>query len=68
MDAGVSIFFAMCTQWRWVGAGMAGAFRTGLEYAALPIAAAGVGAEMTPRVFGDIRLLERECLAVWSRK
>lgn len=68
MRDGVALFFALSTQWHWVGAGMAGAFRTGLRYEAIDATAKGNALEMTPTVFGDIRTLEREALSVWSRK
>lgn len=68
MQPAVALFFAMSTQWRWTGAGMAGAFRTGLDYSALEATARAAGLEMTPGLFDDIRTLERECLSVWSRK
>ena len=68
MQDAVALFFSLATQWRWTGAGMAGAFRTGLDYAVLEPTARAAGLEMTPRLFDDIRVLERECLAVWSRK
>lgn len=68
MADAVALFFAMATQWRWVGAGMGGAFRTGLDYGALEQTARAAGLEMTPAVFDDIRTLEREALAEWSRK
>lgn len=68
MADAVALFFSMSTQWRWTGAGMAGAFRTGLDYTALGATALAAGLEMTPRLFDDIRTLEREALTVWSRK
>lgn len=68
MQDAVALFFSMSTQWRWTGAGMAGAFRTGLDYTALEATARAAGLEMTPGLFDDIRTLERECLSVWSRK
>ena len=68
MVPAVSLFFAMETQWRWVGAGMAGAFRVGLDYAALPAVAGVIQVEMTPRVLADLRTLERAATAEWGRK
>lgn len=68
MQDAVALFFTLSTQWRWTGAGMAGAFRTGLDYSVLEPTARAAGLEMTPALFGDIRVLEREALAVWSRK
>lgn len=68
MADSVGLFFSLSTQWRWASAGMAGAFKTGLEYASIAPAALGLGVEVTPRVFNDLRLLEAEALKVWSRK
>ena len=68
MHAAVALFFAMSTQWRWTGAGMAGAFRTGIDYGVLRETADSAGLKWTPRLFDDIRTLEREALATWSRK
>lgn len=67
MDS-VALFFAISTQWRWTGAGMAGLFRTGIDYNALEPTARMAAIEVTPQVFDDIRTLEREALAAWSRK
>ena len=68
MKEPVALFFSLATQWRWVGAGMAGAFRAGLEYSAIESTARLSGLDMTPALFDDIRTLEREALTVWSRK
>lgn len=65
-----ALFLAMDTQWNLVGAGMAGAFRTGLRYEALPIAAASIGLSwpIPAPVFVDLRALEGEALRYWSAK
>lgn len=68
MVAAVSLFFGMETQWRWVGAGMAGAFRTGLDYSALPTVAAATSVTLTPEILADIRSLEGGAIAQWSKK
>jgi hypothetical protein len=68
MVPAVSIFFAMQTQWRWVGAGMAGAFRTGLDYSSLPAVAAGSGIELTPEILADLRAMESAAVQQWSKK
>lgn len=68
MKDAVALFFIASTQWRWFGAGMAGAFRTGIDYPSLEAAARMAGIKMTSAVFDDIRTLEREALDVWSRK
>lgn len=68
MQNPVALFFALSTQWRWASAGMAGTFRTGLDYGVLRETARNTAIKMTPAVFDDIRTLEREALVVWSRK
>lgn len=68
MKDSVAVFMAMGTQWRWTSAGMAGLFRTGLDYAALPVTADGLDVKMTSAVFSDIRTMEREALSYWSAK
>lgn len=67
MVPAVRIFFRLGTQWRWTGAGMAGAFRTGLDYAVLPAVAGAVGIEMTPDVLADLAVLESGALKQWGR-
>lgn len=68
MKESIGLFFAMGTQWRYATAGLGGALRTGLDYAALDATARLSGVTMTPRVFDDIRTLERSALEVWSHK
>jgi hypothetical protein len=68
MKESVGLFFAMDTQWLWTGVGMAGAIRTGLNYAALPTTATLSGVQMTDAIFSDIRTLERSALDTWNRK
>jgi hypothetical protein len=68
MRDAVGLFFAMGTQWRWTGVGMAGAIRTGLDYGVLRETALNSGLEMTARLFDDIRTLELAALDAWSRK
>lgn len=68
MADGVAIFFAMSTQWRWVGAGMAGAMRTGLDYGALPGVAAMLDVKTGPRQLADLRSMEDAAVETWSRR
>lgn len=68
MAPAVSLFFSMGTQWRWAGAGMAGAFRTGLDYSALPTVAGPIDVTITPLVLADLRTLERGAMNEWARK
>jgi len=67
MVPAVGVFMSIATQWRWTGAGMAGAFRTGLDYSSIAPAAEALKVDLTPAVFNDIRVLEREALDVWSK-
>jgi hypothetical protein len=68
MEPSVSVFFGMRTQWRWVGAGMAGAFRTGLDLTALASVAAIAKVEVTPRVLADLQVMESAAIEQWSRR
>lgn len=68
MQPSVAIFFAMRTQWRWCGAGLAGAFRTGLDLSALPAIAGIVGKEVTAEVLNDLSVMEAAALKEWNRK
>jgi hypothetical protein len=68
MADSVAIFFGMGTQWRWVGVGLAGAVRTGLDYSALPSIAAAHSIEVTPRILADLRTMENAAVKQWGRK
>lgn len=69
MKVSVGLFFSLQTQWIWVGAGMAGAFRMGLDYGKIePTARMLKIDEVTDQVFDDLRVMEAEALAVWARK
>lgn len=68
MRASVGLFMALGTQWKWIGAGMAGAFRSGLDYGVIAPTAAALEVALTSDVFNDIRVLERESLKVWSAR
>jgi hypothetical protein len=68
MEGAVSVFLAMGTQWRWTGAGMAGAFRTGLDYGPLPALATALGVEVTPHLLHDLRTMEMAAVEQWGRK
>lgn len=58
-----AVFDSMSTQWR---AGMAGA--TGLDYSALPAVMdlLGLEGEQRTQAFRDVRIMEREALAVMA--
>lgn len=68
MEAAVALFFAMSTQWRWVGAGMGGLLRTGLDYSVLPSLASALEIETTADVLNDLRTLEAAAVEQWGRK
>jgi len=68
MIGAVSTFFGMESQWRWLGAGMAGAFRTGLDYSALPVVTETLQVDRTPQLLHDLRTMESEALAAMSKK
>ncbi len=63
------LFMGLATQWK-VGAGLGGAYRTGLDYTAIePVARAlGLHYPLAPQTFADLRLMEAEALSVWSRQ
>ena len=68
MADAVALFFALSTQWIWVAAGLAGAFRSGINYCAIAPTAEGLSIKLTPDVFSDIRVMELEALTTWSKK
>jgi hypothetical protein len=68
MAGAVAIFFGMTTQWRWVGAGMGGVMRTGLDYAALPAVAAGAEVTIGPEVLSDLRTMELAAMERLNRR
>jgi len=47
---------------------MAGAFRTGLDYSALPVVAEAIGVKPSPEIIADLRIMEGEAVAVWARR
>jgi hypothetical protein len=67
MKEAVGLFMSLATQWRWTGAGLAGAFRTGLDYSVLAPTAASLDITMTPDLFVDIQIMETAALGAWSR-
>lgn len=68
MADAVALFFAMSTQWRWVGAGMGGLVRTGLDYAVLPAIAGAHSIDTTPEVLNDLKTLELAAVEEWGRR
>jgi hypothetical protein len=63
-----SVFLASASQWRWVGVGMGGAMRTGLDMPAVLSIAERLGVEVTPDVLGDLAVLEGAALGVLNRR
>lgn len=63
-----ALFMSSATQWRYVSAGLSGAFPVGLIYEALEPLARMIGVEMTPGVFSDIRTLESAALKVMNKR
>ena len=59
----LDLFLAMSTQWR---IGMAGP--TGLDYAALPMAARMAGVRLQRELLADLRLMEGGALAAMAEK
>lgn len=64
----VRLFMACVTQWRYAGVplGLGGAMliRTGMDYAALPVASAALGIAISADTLAGIRILEDETLVV----
>lgn len=60
----VAVFMAMGTQWLWASAGMGGAHRVGLNYAALPELWRRLRVPPADRdaVFADLQLMEMTAL------
>lgn len=59
----MKLFVALGTQWR---VGMAGA--TGLDYAAIPVAARALRLRVTEKVFDGLRTMEAEALRIMRDK
>jgi hypothetical protein len=59
-------FLAVATQWR-VVAGATGFIVTGLDYAAARAGMEGDGIEVTPRLWGDVRIIEAGALQEFNR-
>lgn len=54
--------------WSWVSLGDAGAIRTNINRVELEASARGLGIELTPAIYCDVRAMEGEAVAYWSRK
>jgi hypothetical protein len=64
----VGLFLASSTQWRWVGAGMGGVIRTGLDYPAVFAVADRLSIDVTPAVLGNLKVMEMAAVEQWGRK
>jgi hypothetical protein len=64
----VEVFMASLTQWRWVGAGMGGVMRTGLDYPAVQCITRVLGFKWSAGLFKNIRIMEDAALVEWSRQ
>jgi len=55
----VSAFLCVCTQWRAIARGMDGeVYWQGLDYAGVAAGLLGSGIEATPRLWGELRIME----------
>ncbi len=63
----VALFFAMSTQWRWVGAGSGGMFRTGLDYTPMAPVSAALGITISADVLNDLRIMESAAVDQWGK-
>lgn len=68
MADSVGLFLASGSQWRWVGVGMAGAMRTGLDLPAVIAIGDRLEISVTPRVLADLKIMEGEAAALWGKK
>ena len=59
---------AMATQWKWVSAGMAGAFQVGLDYGVLPFVFEVYGVTDKKQVFQDLQIMENEALEIFAKQ
>jgi hypothetical protein len=65
--AAVTAFLAVSTQWR-VVAGASGLLCTGLDYAGARAGIEALGIEITPRLWGDVQVIEAGALAELNRQ
>jgi hypothetical protein len=65
--AAVTAFLAVSTQWR-VAAGATGLVITGLDYAGVRAGIEAIGIEITPRLWGDVQMIEAGALAELNRQ
>lgn len=63
----VTAFLAVSTQWR-VVAGATGLLCTGLDYAGARAGIEGLGIAITPRLWGDVQVIEAGALTEMNRQ
>lgn len=65
----LELFDALATQWRWLG-GMAGAQRTGLDYAAVEtvLRLKRIPRQTWSERFADLQVMERAALEAWREE
>lgn len=68
MADAVGVFLAASSQWRWVGVGMAGAMRTGLDLPAVMAIADRLEVRVTPEVLADLCVMETAAIEQWGKK
>lgn len=61
-ELAVAAFVTAGTQWRTMSAGLAGALWIGLDYSAARDAWAMAGMDVTPQIFGQVRMIEHGAL------
>ncbi len=66
----VLLFLALRNQWHWVGAGLGGAMRTGLDLQAakLEMEMAGLDTATAKTVWAQLKVMEDEALDVWAAR
>jgi len=63
----VEVFLALRTQWRWL-AGMGGAFRAGLDYAAVESFLRLLKVKDRSRVFNGVMIMEKAAMEYWNEQ
>lgn len=54
--------------WNWISVGLGGTIRTNVSRVEMEAAARGLGIDITPAIYVDIRVMEEEAIRYWSRK
>lgn len=61
-EPAVDAFCAAATQWRWIANGWNAPRRIGLDYGGLRAAMEMAGIDVTPTIFGQVRVMEAAAL------